>query len=104
MGGMNRLAALALTLAAAAPLHAQEASGDPRAVAEPKVQRTVVEDRGAKIEELRVRGQLQRVVVTPKGGGAPYEIVTPEGGRDTAVDANNNRGAAGKRVWHVLSF
>jgi hypothetical protein len=101
---MSRLAAIALSFAIAAPLHAQEASGDPRAVAEPKVQRTLIEDRGAKIEELRVRGQLQRVVVTPKGGARPYEIVTPEGGRDTSVDANNNRGAAGKRVWHVFSF
>ena len=73
--------------------------------AEPNVKRTVIEDEGTRIEELRVRGQPQRIVVTPKGGGKlPYEIITGDGSRDLSPGANTSRGAAGKRVWNVLSF
>ena len=52
-----------------------------------------------------MRGQTQRIVVTPKGGKAPaYEIITGDGSRDLGAGANTSRGAAGQRVWHVLSF
>src|SRR6185369_15957163 len=34
---------------------------------EPNVKRTVIDDGRARIEELRVRGQLQKVTVAPKG-------------------------------------
>ena len=45
--------------------------------AEPDVKRTVIEDDGARIEELRVRGETQRIVVTPKVGlHKSYEIMT----------------------------
>jgi hypothetical protein len=72
---------------------------------EPKVQQTVVEDDGARIEELKVRGHTQRIVVSPKRGGtAPYEIITGDGSRDLGDGANTSRGAAGKRVWNVLKF
>ena len=98
---MKRLVPIGLLLAASWQVAwAQEASPTP----EPAVTRAVIEDRGARIEELRVRGELRSVVVTPKGGAAPYEIITPGGARDVSVDANNLRGAAGKRVWHVFSF
>jgi hypothetical protein len=95
-----------LALAAAAPQRAQQASAAPQpATPEPKVQRNVIEDEGSRIEELRVRGQLQRVVVTPKvGTRQSYEIITGDGSRDLSDGANTSRGAAGKRVWHVLSF
>ncbi len=72
-----------------------------RAEPEPAVQRTVVEDDGVRIEETRVRGQLQRVVVRSKVAGArPYEIVTGDPARDPAQE----RRAAGQRVWHIFSF
>ena len=72
-----------------------------RAEPEPAVQRTVIEDDGVRIEETRVRGQLQRVVVRSKVAGArPYEIVTGDPARDPAQE----RRAAGQRVWHILSF
>src|SRR5689334_6133569 len=73
---------------------------------EPAVQRVVVEDDGARIEELRVRGQTQRISVTPKGViRQPYEILPADGGRDLAPSGQAARaGAAGQRVWHVLSF
>ena len=92
---MSRLlitAVLAASLATPLALHAET---------EPAVQRTVVEDDGVRIEETRVRGQLQRVVVRSKVAGArPYEIVTGDPARDPAQE----RRAAGQRVWHIFSF
>ena len=75
-------------------VHAQEATPAP-ARAEPKVEHLVAEDDGVRIEELRVRGQTQRIVVTPKKGGARYEILPAD---------DRNRAAAGQRVWHILNF
>lgn len=71
---------------------------------EPKVARTVIEDGRARIEELRVRGQLQKVTVDPKGGAPSYEIITGDGSRDLGEGANTSRGATGKRVWNVFKF
>ena len=84
--------------------HAQERI-PAAAPTEPKVENLVIEDDGARIDELRVRGQTQRIVVTPKRGGrVAYEIITGDGARDLSAGANTSRGAAGQRVWHVLSF
>ena len=72
---------------------------------EPKVQRTVNEDEGSKIEELKVRGNTTRITVTPKVGTTRgYEIITEDGSRDISDGLTGSRGAAGKRVWRVLSF
>ncbi len=89
--------ALLLTLAAVAAALAAPV----RAAPEPAVQRSVQEDDGARIEELRVRGLNQRLVVQPKAAGAPaYEIVPADPGRDTAQD----RRSAGQRVWRLFAF
>ena len=75
---------------------------------EPAVQRTVIEDDGSRIEELRVRGQTRRIVVQPKvGPKAGYEILTGDGLREPPAGGGNasaSQGATGQRVWHVLSF
>ena len=71
---------------------------------EPKVQRTVIEDDGARIEELRVRGQAVSINVTPKHSKAPpYQVVPADATRDTSTPLTRD-GLAGKRVWSVLSF
>jgi hypothetical protein len=71
------------------------------AAPEPAVQRSVQEDDGVRIEELRVRGVNQRLVVQPKAASAPaYEIVPADPGRDAAQD----RRSAGQRVWRLFSF
>jgi hypothetical protein len=68
---------------------------------DPAVVRTVIDDDGARIEELRVRGQAQRMVVQPKAEGAKeYEIVPASGG----FDPSQQRDASGQRVWKLLSF
>jgi Protein of unknown function (DUF2782) len=66
----------------------------------PVVQRNVIEDDGSRIEETRVRGQVQRITVTPKiGSKASYEILPGDGS-----GSESSRSSAGKRVWNVLQF
>jgi hypothetical protein len=98
MGRMKALVAAALALCLA------WFPGLARAVDEPAVQRTVIDDGRARIEELRVRGQVQRITVAPKGAMPGYEIIVGDGSRDLSEGANTSRGAAGKRVWNVLKF
>jgi hypothetical protein len=95
---MKALLALTLFLFAPAALLAQE-----RGPAEPKVQRTVIEDDSVRIEELRVRGLNTSLVVKPKHA-AEYEVVPTPGGRDPSQGRGGSQGAAGKRVWNVLKF
>jgi hypothetical protein len=100
MARMNVVSCACLSCAclwalAAGPAAAQEAEATPPARPEPKVEHLVAEDDGVRIEELRVRGQTQRIVVTPKKGGTRYEILPAD---------DKNRAAAGQRVWHVLNF
>lgn len=72
---------------------------------EPNVKFSVVEDEGAKIEELRVRGQIQRIVVTPKVGlKKSYEIITGDPSHPAADGTGGAPDATGKRVWNVLNF
>jgi hypothetical protein len=85
-------------LAAAAPAGPAQPATRP----EPAVQRTVIEDMDTRVEELRVRGEVRRITVTPKHGGKPYEIIPANAGRDPAPGAG--KGAAGQRVWNVLDF
>ena len=106
--------ALALLGLLCAPVQAQTPPAGPlpenappaaRDRAEPNVQRSVVEDEGSKIEELKVRGNTTRISVTPKVGNLiGYEIITEDGSRDVSDGLTGSRGAAGKRVWRVLSF
>ena len=92
-----------VVLAVALPCQAQERA--PRMPIEPKVELMVIEEDGVRIEELRVRGQVQRIVVTPKhGSGAAYQIITGDGSGSQPANQNATRGAVGQRVWHVLSF
>ena len=64
-------------------------------------QRLVSEDAQVRIDELRLRGQTQRLTVQPKGDGSrAYEILQPAPGADAA----QHRDATGQRVWPVLSF
>ncbi len=67
--------------------------------------RTVIEDDATRIEELRVRGQTERVVVTPKKVNLPSWEIRPDiPGRTGAVDGRLPRDGANKRMWSVLAF
>lgn len=97
LAGLIFYAASAQAEPAAAPEPVAAASHS-----EPAVQRTVIEDADNRVEELRVRGEVRRITVTPKNGGKPYEIIPANGGRDLGSGAS--KGAAGQRVWNVLDF
>ena len=71
---------------------------------EPVIKRTVIEDKSAHIEELRVRGQLQKVTVDPKGSAPGYEIIVGGGEHDFSEGRNPTRGSVGQRVWNVFRF
>ena len=88
---MLGLAALALVVHAQVPSHS-----------EPVVKRTVIEDDQVKIEELRVRGQLQRITIAPKASGVrAYEIAPPDSGRDPS---QQSKGISGHSLWQLFSF
>ena len=68
---------------------------------EPAVQHLVAEDDQVRIEELRVRGQTQRITVNAKGTGTrPYEIHTAPAGSDPS----KGREGVGQSLWPVLTF
>jgi hypothetical protein len=84
---------------------AQTAAQPAAPAGEPNVKYTVIDDDSTHIDELKVRGHTQRINVKPKIAGLRgYEIITGDGSRDLSDGANTSRGAAGKRVWNVLSF
>jgi starvation-inducible outer membrane lipoprotein len=88
-------AGCALAGCAVAPTQAGPQAG------EPLVQRLVSEDEHVRVEELRVRGQTQRLSVQPKGTEAKaYEILPARSGSNPS----EHRDGAGQRVWPVLSF
>lgn len=89
--------------AGVAPDAAQAAAATTREPIEPNVRHIVIEGENTRVEELRVRGQTQSVVVTTKGG-ARYEMVIGDNSRDLSSDGGAQKGAAGQRVWRVLSF
>jgi hypothetical protein len=97
---MHRTLALSLLLLTGAPFAAPAAEAP-----EPRVQQIVMEDDHTRVEELRVRGQAQKVTVQNKNSKLPgYEIVVGDGGRDLSPNASSPRGAAGQRVWRLLDF
>lgn len=75
-------------------------------VAEPNVRRTVIEDDHVRVEELRVRGEVRRIVVRTQGHqpGSTYEVAPADGARDLSQGAVPARGVAGRSLWTVLSF
>ena len=80
------------------PVHAEEVA---QRGGEPKAETKVSEDDQVRIEEVRVRGETQRITVHSKLPGVKaYEIVPASGGRDLSQD----RRGAGQRVWSLFSF
>lgn len=100
----RRTFATTLLAALSMPLAAQTAN-DARATADARIQRIVIEDDNARVDELRVRGQAQRIVVKPKNANVrAYEVLTGDGSRDLSPGHGSSRAAAGQRVWPVLAF
>jgi len=72
---------------------------------EPKIERLVTEDRNARVEELRVRGEVKKVKVHPKLIPAPdYEIIVGDASREPVAFPDGRHGAIGQRVWELMQF
>ena len=69
-------------------------------IPEPVVVRTVTQDDQVRIEETRVRGAVQRIIVQQKGGGS-YEITPPSATNDPSRSPTPRNG---ERRWRLLSF
>jgi len=96
-------AASAASASASAPRVDAGDAGQPRDPVEPNVRHIVIEGENTRVEELRVRGQTQSVVVRNKSAPS-YEIVIGDKSRDLSSDGGAQKGAAGQRVWRVLTF
>ncbi|MBT9475381.1 hypothetical protein [Polaromonas sp.] len=92
-------AAMAQTPAPAAVPAATEKAGRP----DRAIQRIHTEDAGSRIDELRVGGETQQIVVQPKAAVPAYEVKPAEGARGTAPAASSGD-TNGSRVWNVLKF
>ncbi|MCY7314527.1 MAG: hypothetical protein LH480_02615 [Rubrivivax sp.] len=98
--GAQTAATGAVTAAGTAALTAAGAASAPaRRAMRPHI--TVIEDDNARIEEIRGRNGVERVVVQSKIGGVrPYQIQAPTLGRDPSQE----RGNAGRPAWSILNF
>ena len=66
-------------------------------------ERIRVEDKGSRIDELRVGGQTQSITVQPKVGNLPaYEVQPSDGVRNRA--RNGAETDTGTRVWNLKKF
>ena len=79
------------------------AAGDSRR--DQRIERIRIEDAGSRIDELRVGGETQSIVVSPKGGMPSYDIIPGSANRKLARGERGHSGVAGgTRVWKVLGF
>lgn len=70
-----------------------------------RIERIQIEDAGARIDELRVGGETQSIVVSPKGGMPAYEVLPGGSNRNLTRGERGNAAAnGGTRVWKLLDF
>jgi len=71
-----------------------------------KIERIVVEDNNARIEELRERGEVRNVVVHSKilPFVPDYEILVGDATQEPVAGPNGLHGVIGQRVWRVMTF
>ena len=72
----------------------------------PNVTRTVIEDEGGRVEELRIRGRCAASSSPPKGPMAnTCEISTGRPfAREASAFADPRCGSIGQRSWRIFSF
>ena len=95
------LALLPFTVFAQSPIE-RDGKLDPRR--NQKIERIHVEDAGNTIEEVRVGGQTQSVVVQPKGNVPAYELQPNDMARSRPSDGRDGFAERKQRVWNVFGF
>ncbi len=103
--------ALALCLALPGMPHAQNAPAGNAATPAPpgrpdqRIERIRTEDGLARIDELRVGGETQTIVVAPKDGMPAYEVQPGNNARSLPQgERGNATTSGGTRVWKLLAF
>ncbi len=106
-------AVLALCLGVAGPAAAQSTAPERQAApaansasrTDRRIERILIEDSGARIDELRVGGETQSITVSPKGGMPAYDIL-PAGANlgPAGIDRGSSAARGGTRVWKILGF
>ena len=70
-----------------------------------RIEHIRVEDEGSRIDELRVGGQTQSIVVSPKDGMPAYDVQPGTTNRNlTRGEQGNGTTSGGTRVWKLLNF
>ena len=80
----------------------RETAVDPRK--NQKIERIRIEDAGNRIDELRVGGQTQNIIVQPKANVPAYEIQPDDLGRSRPSESREGFSGRKQRVWNVLGF
>lgn len=100
---MKSAAILVLLWPAFAGAQAPTVQPTPALRGEQRVERIRVEDAANRVDELRVGGETQTVVVQPRGGLPAWELQPADLARSRPGDRRD--GAAGpRRVWNLLAF
>ena len=105
------ICALALPLAwpgspfAQTPTAAATSAAAPPGRSDQRIERIQIEDASARIDELRVGGETQSIVVSPKGGMPAYDVLPGSSNRNlTRGERGNGTTTGGTRVWKLLDF
>ena len=70
-----------------------------------KIERLRIEDGGARIDELRVGGQSQSIVVQPKANLPEYEFQPTDLSRSRPADNRDGLSSpSSQRVWNLFKF
>jgi starvation-inducible outer membrane lipoprotein len=99
-----RLLALLLALApglVSAQQNAPEARQPASKTPEQTIERIRHEDKGARIDELRVGGETKAITVSPKGNAPAYEVAPESNNRNPAGSDGQGEG---KARWNILKY
>jgi hypothetical protein len=91
---------LAAGLASAQP-GAPETQEPARKAPEQTIERIRHEDKGARIDELRVGGETKTITVSPKGNAPAYEVAPESNNRNPAGSDGQGEG---KTRWNILKY
>lgn len=70
-----------------------------------RIEHIHIEDKGARIDELRVGGETQSITVAPKGGMPAYEVLPSSSNQGPANGQRSSSATSGgTRVWKILGF
>lgn len=70
-----------------------------------KIERIRIEDGGATIDELRVGGQTQSLIVQPKANVPAYEFQPTDLARSRPAENRDSLSSpSSQRVWNLLKF